>query len=92
MFFWVVFLKTHKKAVNCQKRNFYCFWWLITFLKWVFQNTDQNSMCVSIVVEAETKEKYEENICLKCFVSKLKNNFFGGHAIFLNNFLFCFSF
>ena len=47
-------------------------------------------MCVSIVVEAETKEKYEENICLKFFLSKLKNNFFGGHTIFLNNFLFCF--
>ena len=29
-----------------------CFWWLITFLKCIFKNTDQNSMCVSIVFKA----------------------------------------
>ena len=41
-------------------------------------NTDQNSMCVSIVFKAAPKEKYDEKFVLKVFVLKLKNILFRG--------------
>ena len=58
------------------------------FLKCIFKITDQNSICVSIVFKAETKEKYEENIFLKVFVLKLKNMLFWGSNNFLKQFFF----
>ena len=62
IFFWSVFLKTHKKkiltvknAISAVNNGFLC----------VFKNTDQNNICASIVFKAKTKEKYEEIFFLR---------------------------
>ena len=46
MFFWLIFLKTHKKVIDCQKHHFGCFWRLIMGFLYVFKNTDQNNICL----------------------------------------------
>ena len=58
MFFWSVFLITYKKKViDSQKRHFGHFWRLITVFLCVFKNTDQNNICVYIVLKDKTEEK-----------------------------------
>ena len=63
MFFWSVFLKMHKKGIDRQKRlfsDFGCFWRLIMVFLCVFTNTDQNNICVSIVLKAKTEKKIKK--------------------------------
>ena len=92
MFFWSIFFKTNKKKViDRQKRHFGRFWRLITVVLYVLKNTDQNSICVSMVFKAKTKEKYEE-IFFTVFISILNNALFRGQPIFIFNSFFSFSF
>ena len=58
MFFWSVFLKTHKKS-----------YWLSTTLFWPFlavKNTDQNNIFKSIALKAKTKEKSVLHKRMRC--------------------------
>ena len=45
-----------QKVIDCQKRHFGRFWRLISFFLSVFKNTNQNNICVSIVLQAYTKK------------------------------------
>ena len=46
-----------KKVIDHQKCYFGRFWQLITDFLCVFENTDQNNICVSIVLKAKTGKK-----------------------------------
>ena len=70
MFFWAVFLRTHKKKLLTVKNAF----------KAIL--TVNNVICASIVFKAKTKEKNFFSV----FISKLKNALFGGQPIFLDFF------
>ena len=48
----------------------------------VFKNTDQDNICASIVLKANTKEKYEEIFLLWFLLQNSKMVFFGGQQIF----------
>ena len=48
------------------------------FYLWVFKNTNQKNICVSIVFKAESKAKHEENSFLGGFLQKPKTYFFWG--------------
>ena len=95
MLFWSVFLKMHKKTViNRQKRPKWCFWQSITFYVCIFKNTDQKSICASIVFKAKSKPKHEKKNCFGVFSLKTKNTLFQGSKIVLfksqiSNLYFC---
>ena len=46
-----------KKVIDHQKCYFGRFWQLMTDFLCVFENTDQNNICVSIVLKAKTEKK-----------------------------------
>ena len=71
MFFWSVFLKMHKKCYWLSKTPFWLFLAINNAFLWVFKNTDQNNICVSIVLEAKTEKKFRE----KKLVDPLKRAF-----------------
>ena len=51
-----------KKVIAHQKRYFDRIWRLIKFFVCVFKNTDQNNVCVSIVLKAKTEKKLRKKI------------------------------
>ena len=57
MFFWSVFLKTHKKSYWPSKTPFWPFLALNNGFLCIFKYTDQNNIFVSIVLKAETEKK-----------------------------------
>ena len=56
-----MFLKTHKKVIHRQNA-FWPFLAVDNFLYCIFKNTDQDSICVSIVLKDESEQKHEEHI------------------------------
>ena len=89
MYLWSIFLKTHKKVIDRQKRHFGCFWWLITVFICVFKNSDQNNICASIVFKDKTKENYEEIFFFYGFYFKTqKYPFLGVNQFFKKKFMF----
>ena len=96
MLFWSVFLKTHKKIViNHRKCKKWLFWQSITFILYIFKNTNQKKICASIVFKAKSKPKHKENFCFGGEVSlKTKNALFGRSKMVLfrgqiSNLYFC---
>ena len=69
MFFWLVFLKTHKKVIDCQKRHFGRFWRLITFF------------CEFSKILIKRTKIWRQNL-FTVFISKLKNALFWGSTNF----------
>ena len=57
MLFKSVFIKMHKKVINCLKRPKLRFWQSITFFKCVFKITEKKNICASIVFKAESNTK-----------------------------------
>ena len=83
MFFWSVFLKTHKrKVIDRQKWHFGRFWQLITVFLCIFKNTYHNNICASIIFKAKTKENYEERFFLRFLFQNLKMPFLGVNKFF----------
>ena len=85
IFFWLVFLKTHKKSYWPSKTPFWPFLAVNKVFLCVLNNTDQNNICASIVFKAKTKEKYEEIFFYGFNLKTQKCSFFGINQ-FLSNF------
>ena len=54
MFFWIVFLKTHKKSYRQSKTPLWTFLAVNNGFLWVFQKYWLNNICASIVFKAES--------------------------------------
>ena len=83
MFFWWVFLKTHKKSDGPSKRPFWQFLAVNSGFLCIFKNTDQNNICASIAFEVKTKENMQTNFFYG-FYFKTQNALFRGSTNFFS--------
>ena len=78
MFFWPVFLKTHKtKVIDRQKRHFCCFWRLITVFCAFSKRLIRITFVGLLFLKLKQKKIWINNF-FTVFISKLKNALFWG--------------